>query len=81
MLCYHCEKASVCPTFRTLYTMSKDFCINQCRDFEDSSHYTYMKIAENKDLMKLIYDYFIGIIEEYSEDEAKEVITHAMWNL
>ena len=23
VICYHCTKASGCPTFRTLYTMSK----------------------------------------------------------
>lgn len=81
MLCYHCEKASDCFTLKYLMSMSEDFCINQCKDFEDSSRYTYMKIAENKDLMKLIYDYFIGILEGYSEDEAKEAITRVMWSL
>lgn len=81
MLCYHCEKASGCSTFRNLYSISKDFCINECKNFEDSSCYTYMKIAENKDLMRLIYDYFVGILEGCTEDEAKEAITCAMWNL
>lgn len=81
MLCYHCEKASGCSTLRTLYSVSEDFCINKCKDFEDSLRYTYMKIAEHKDLMKLLYDYFIGILEGCTEDEAKEAITKAMWNL
>lgn len=81
MLCYHCTKASDCPTFRTLYSMSKDFCINDCRDFNDASNYKYRKIAENDLLMKLIYDYFTENIEGYSEEEAKKAITGALWNV
>jgi hypothetical protein len=40
-----------------------------------------MKIAENKDLMRLIYDYFMDILDGCTEDEAKEAITKAMRNL
>ena len=81
MLCYHCEKAENCSMFRNLVSISEDFCINKCKDFEDSSRYTYMKIAENPGLMRLIYEHFIGILEGCTEDEAKEAITRAMWNL
>jgi hypothetical protein len=61
--------------------MSKDFCINDCKDFDDASTYKYRKIAENDDLMKLIYDYFTGNVKGYSEDVAKEAITSAMWSM
>lgn len=81
MLCYHCEKASDCPTFRTLCFVSEDFCINKCKDFEDSLRYTYMKIAENHDLMRLIYDYFTDILEGYSKEEAEETIIRALREL
>lgn len=81
MLCYHCTNASGCPTFRTLYSMSKDFCINDCRDFDDALDSTYMKIAENKDLMRLIYDYFTDNIDGYSKEEAYEAITLVLFNL
>lgn len=81
VICYHCTKASGCPTFRTLYTMSKDFCINDCRDFDDASTYKYRKIAENDNLMKLIYDYFTENLKGCSEDEAKIVITNILWDM
>ena len=82
MLCYHCEKASGCPTFRTLHSMSKDFSINECRDHVDVSKYKYRKIAENDDLMRLIYDYFTDQIEGgYSKAQAKSAIKSALWSL
>ena len=81
MICYHCTNASDCPTFRTLYSTSKDFCINDCRDFNDALNYKYRKIAENDILMKLIYDYFTENIEGHSEEEAKKAITSALWDM
>lgn len=78
MICYHCKKAESCPTFGILYSMSNDFCIDDCRDYDDASNYKYKKIAENDDLMRLIYDYFTGNLEGYSEDEAKKAITSVM---
>lgn len=82
MICYNCTKASNCSMFRTLYSMSQDFCINDCKDFDEVFNYKYRKIAENDDLMKLIYDYFTGNLEEWcSEDMAKEVIINAMWDM
>jgi hypothetical protein len=40
-----------------------------------------MKIAENHDLMKLIYDYFTDILEGYSKAEAEEAIIRALRGL
>lgn len=81
MLCYHCDKAISCPTLRTLYSMSKDFCINDCNDYNETSKNKYKKIANNDDLMHLIYDYFTGKLEGYTYEEAKRAITSAMWSL
>lgn len=82
MLCYHCEKASDCSTLRALHSVCEDFCINKCKDFEDSLHYSYMKIAENHDLMRLIYDYFMGLLEkEYSKEDAEKAIIRALRDL
>jgi hypothetical protein len=40
-----------------------------------------MKIAENHDLMKLIYDYFIDILEGCSKEEAEETIIRTLREL
>ena len=63
MLCYHCDKASSCSTLRTLYSMSRDFCINECKDYNQTLRTKYKNIAKNDDLMHLIYDYFTGQLE------------------
>lgn len=82
MICYHCKKAHGCPTFRKLYSMSKDFSINECRDYDGMSKYTYRKIAENDELMHLIYDYFTGQVDgNFSDDQIKSAITSAIWSL
>lgn len=81
MICYSCNKASECPTFRKLYFTSKDFCINDCNDYDSVSRYKYKRIAENDNLMHLIYDYFTEQLEGHTYEEAKRVITSAMWNL
>lgn len=82
MICYHCEKASGCKVFRSLYSMSKDFNINDCRDYDETSNYKYKKIAEHDDLMHLIYDYFTDqVVGYYSEEQIKAAITSAMWDL
>ena len=80
MICYHCDKAVNCTTFRKLYSMSNNFCINECENYKGSSE-KYKKIAENDKLMLLIYDYFTGKLVDVSESKAKEVITSAMWSL
>lgn len=87
MVCYSCEKVGGCPIFQKLYSVSKDFCINDCKDYVESPECKYKKIAEHDDLMRLIYDYFTYQIDieelgrEYSYDEIKDLITRAMWRL
>ena len=82
MICYNCEKASGCSVFRTLHSMSNDFCINECKDYDKSSKYKYRKIAEHDDLMHLIYDYFTEQIKgDFSDEEIIRVIKGAMWDL
>lgn len=82
MLCYHCQKVQECPIFRKLYTKSADFSINDCKDYVSTGKYKYRKIAENDELMCLIYDYFTGQVKgEYSDEEIRQVITSTMWNL
>lgn len=82
MICYRCEKISSCPTFRSLCSISKDFNIKDCRGYDEASQYKYRRIAENDDLMHLIYDYFTGQVEGgYSDEETKAAITNAMWSL
>ena len=62
--------------------MSKDFSINDCRDYDAVAKYTYKKIAQNDNLMRLIYDYFTGQVEGgYSDEEVRKVITSEMWSL
>lgn len=81
MICYKCNKASKCSVFRKLYSMSNDFVINQCEDYNELPHNTYKKIAMYDDLMHLIYDYFTEQLEGVSEKEARKAITSCMWDL
>ena len=82
MICYSCEKASECSMFRTLHSVSDDFCINDCKDYQKASEYKYRKIAEYDELMHLIYDYFTEQVEaSLSYEEVVILIKNAMWNL
>ena len=83
MICYNCTKSSECPTFRTLYIISDDFCINKCKDFEKTSAYKYRKMVANDDLMKLIYDYFMGtvVVDGYTDYEIKGVIRQQLMDM
>ena len=82
MICYRCEKIINCPTFRSLYEVSKDFIINDCKDYDEASEYKYRHIAEHDDLMRLIYDYFTCQVDgDYSDEYIKEALKKAMWNL
>ena len=58
MVCYNCKNVNTCEIFLALHYMSSDFCINECKKYEDESKYKYKKIADHDDLMHLIYDYF-----------------------
>lgn len=79
MICYKCENVKYCPTYKMLYSKSKDFTINDCEDFDEASKYKYRHIAENDDLMHLIYDYFLGQVEvDATEEEVVRVIRNAM---
>lgn len=82
MICYHCNKIGGCPTFQTLYSMSNDFCINNCNDYDEASQYKYRKIAEYDELMHAVYDYFTNNLpDDITEKEAKKAITNAMCGL
>ncbi len=81
MICYNCTKANECPTFRTLYVISDDFCINKCKDFDAASAYRYRKIAENDGLMALMFDYFMDNIQDHSREEAKQAIIHTLMDM
>lgn len=85
MVCYHCKNIRSCKTFQTLYDTSKDFSINHCTNYDSAYEYRYRRIAENDDLMRLIYDYFTHQIKEddvnLSYDEIKDIITRAMLRL
>ena len=83
MICYRCKKASDCSVFRNLYSMSKDFSINECRNYQ-SSEDRCQKMIENKELMRLIYDYFTGQVEtdsNYTDEEIKGIIRNTIWSL
>lgn len=80
MICYRCSKANGCSVFRKLHSISDDFSINQCEDYNETNN-AYKKIAMHDDLMHLIYDYFTGQLSGVSEDEAKKAIVRNMWRL
>ena len=82
MICYHCSNIANCQTFISLHSVSKSFSINDCNDYEDAPRYKYKRIADHDGLMALIYDYFTGQVEgDYSDEQIKEALTKAMWNL
>ena len=80
MVCYRCNKASGCSVFRQLHSISNDFSINQCEDYNEAN-YAYKKIAMHDDLMRLIYDYFTDKLVGVTEKEARKAITNCMWDL
>lgn len=80
MICYSCKKAEHCSTFKC--AIYEEFSINDCKKFDESNIYKYKKIANNDDLMHLMYDYFVGHIEDgHTYDEAKQAIINALRNL
>lgn len=83
MICYNCTKVHNCPIFRKLYTMSNDFCINDCKDYDKASDDRYKKIADDDDLMRLLYDYFMGQIkeEDYTDDIVKAAVRNRLMNM
>lgn len=82
MICYRCKRGRICPLFQRLYNASKDFSINDCKDFDEELSCKYKKIAENDDLMHLIYDYFLGQVEvNATEEEVVRVIKRELLGL
>ena len=82
MICYRCKNIHSCPLFQRLYNISKDFSINDCQGFDEALSCKYKKIAENDDLMHLIYDYFLGQVEvDATEEEVVRVIKRALLEL
>lgn len=80
MLCYQCENIKKCTMFNALYCKSKDFVINDCKDYDEGSKYKYKLIAQNDNLMKLIYDYFTGNVKEpdVTDEEVVDAIRTAL---
>ena len=79
MLCYTCEKAQDCIVFKKLLMISTDFSIKECESYTSSSVRKYKKIAENDDLMRLIYDYFLDDVQGgYTREEAENVIADTL---
>ncbi|MBO5828812.1 MAG: hypothetical protein J6R59_10245 [Paludibacteraceae bacterium] len=82
MICYRCKKIHDCTAFQTLYNTSKDFSVNDCKHFDEELSSKYKKLAENDNLMHLIYDYFLGQVEvDATEEEVVRVIKNALLNL
>lgn len=81
MICFHCSKVKSCEKFRNMYSDFEDFSINKCKDYEDEISYKYKKIAEHDDLMRILYDYFTGQIEGYTDEQVVSAIKNAMLNL
>ncbi len=82
MICCNCKNVLECKILRNLHSMSKDFSINECKDYDAVLKYTYRKIAENDQLMRLIYDYFTGQVEgNYTDEQVKRTIASALLNL
>lgn len=65
MLCYTCERVHSCPIFQTLYAMSKDFEIKDCRDYEKNLTVKYKLIAQDDELIRFFYDYFTDNLDEH----------------
>lgn len=50
MICYHCKNVDACSLFRHAYSMSEDFEILKCKNYDEVSKYKYRLIAKNDDL-------------------------------
>ena len=82
MICYNCENVNTCDIFHAINFSSDDFCINQCKYYDDACKYKYKRIANHDNLMRLIYDYFTDQVQgDYSEQEVKDTIINTILNL
>lgn len=80
MICYKCNQAKNCSVFRKLHSISNDFSINQCADYNEANN-KYKKIAMHDELMHLIYDYFTDQLVGVSEKDARKAIVSCMLDL
>ena len=82
MLCYTCDKSQDCIVYKRLLMISTDFSIKECKTYINSSARKYKKIAENDNLMRLIYDYFTGqVAGDYTDEEVVKVIKNKLFEL
>lgn len=82
MICAKCKKAITCDHIR--YAINHDFNINSCKNFILDDIYKYVKIAEDENLLLLIYNYFTDEKELYSlytKEEIEEIIRGEIKNL
>lgn len=82
MICAKCKNAIICDHIR--YAVNHDFNINNCKNFILNDIYKYIKIAEDEDLLLLIYNYFTDEEELYSlytKEEIEKIIQREIKNL
>jgi hypothetical protein len=58
--------------------MSKDFEINDCRDYEKNSAVKYKLIAQDDELMRFFYDYFTDNLDSPLQNVADDEIRRAI---
>lgn len=62
MICFNCKNASKCSL--VLVAFEREASIDSCKTFIQNNKYTYREIANNDELMHLIYDYFLDNVDE-----------------
>lgn len=62
-----------CNNLRSCDIVNRSININSCKNFILNDIYKYLKIAENEDLLLLIYNYFTNEEELYSLYTKKEI--------
>lgn len=62
-----------CNNLRSCDIVNHSININSCKNFILNDIYKYLKIAENEDLLLLIYNYFTNEEELYSLYTKKEI--------
>lgn len=81
MDCCSCDNINKCEVFNTVFAVSDNFTINDCKNYRNSA-IAYKKIAENDALMCLIYDYFLRRIDgKFRDSEVREVIERELLKL
>lgn len=62
MICFNCKNVSKCSL--ALAAFEGEASIDSCKTFIPNNKYAYREIANNDDLMHVIYDYFLNNIDE-----------------